>query len=104
MQVEAYTEVQKLIESMFNESRRGKDDDTMMKARLVEAHTFETNELQCKIRSLEDDITSMVAQLKKQDKAHKVLKEECEDRIAVFVQREDALKIEMLDREKQLQH
>ena len=83
---------------------KGKDDDTKIKARLVEAHTFETNELHCKIRSLEDDITSMVSQLKKEVKAHKVLKEECEDRIAVFVQREDSLKIEMLDREKQLQH
>ena len=61
MQVEAYAEVQKLIESMFNKKQKEKDDDTIVKAKLVEAHTFETNELYCKIRSLEDDIARMVA-------------------------------------------
>ena len=40
--------------------------------------------------------------MKEQDKRSKILNEECEDRIAAFEQREDQLRAEMMNKEKQL--
>ena len=53
--------------------------------------------MQGKINSVEEDLQRLVTELKRQDKISTLINEECDDKISVFEQREDALKVEMMN-------
>ena len=62
----------------------------------------EAQELNKKIKSLEEDLVRLVAELKDQSKRSKQLKEDCEDKVAKMEQQEHKLRAEMLEKENDL--
>ena len=102
MQVEAFNEVKTLLAQMFEQKQKTKEEEEAAQVRLREEHQSQVSDLHNKIQSIEDDLARVVAELKEQDRINKVLKEECEDRIAAVEQREDNLRIEMMNKENQL--
>ena len=62
----------------------------------------EIQELNKKIKSLEEDLVRLVAELKDQSKRSKQIKEDCEDKVAKMEQQEHKLRAEMLEKENDL--
>ena len=102
MQVEANNEVKTLLAQMFEQKKNERGEYVATNDKLREAHQTEVSDLQNKIKSVEEDLARVIAELKEQNKRSKILKEGCDDRIAAMEQREDKLRVQMMDKESEL--
>ena len=87
---------------MFEQRKKEREEAAVTTAKLRESHEAEVANLQNRIKSIEEDLARVIAELKEQNKRSKLAKEDCDDRLAAMEQREDKLRVQMMDKESEL--